>query len=92
VTECEKLKDISGLANMLNLKELRVEDTQVSDLTPIASCKKITYINLLRTQVTDITPLNGFENLEGIDMTKNIPQDQVSKLKTIYPRARVYIE
>jgi internalin A len=50
----------------LNLTELEVDDTEVSDLTPLAKLKKLERLSIRRTLVTDVSPLRELTKLKYV--------------------------
>jgi internalin A len=48
----------------VNLTELELADTQISDVTPLAKCKKLEKLSIKHTTVADISPLKGLDKLK----------------------------
>jgi hypothetical protein len=60
------LSDLAPIAQLNNLTDLYLLQTQVKDLTPITQLKNLTSLNLRGTQVTDLAPHRGLPNLEHV--------------------------
>ncbi len=54
---------IAGLGTLVNLKELDLKNTRVSDLTPLKGLPNLKKLELQFSKVTDLTPLKGLPNL-----------------------------
>ncbi len=57
----ESLKSVGSL---VNLTELMLDETTVSDLTPIANLKKLERLSIKKTQVQSLAPLAGIRTLK----------------------------
>ena len=65
----------------MNLTELQLDDTQVSDLAPLAKCKKLEKLSIKHTNVIDVSPLKGLEKLKFL----YVEGCAISNLDTIQP-------
>jgi len=75
----DNISDLSPLAELKNLKALRISDTQVSDLSPLAGLQNLQAITIERSPVSDLSPLVGMPSLREIHI------EGVSSLKDISP-------
>ena len=54
-----RISNISSLASLKNLKELRLDTNNVSDVSPLAALDNLEVLRLERNNITDISPLDG---------------------------------
>ena len=76
-----KIKDISPLANLIQLEELHIgtadfslfapKTNQISDITPLSNLTRLKYLYLGRNQIRDITPLANLIQLERVTLASN---------------------
>ncbi|MBS5948600.1 hypothetical protein QP400_09565 [Winkia sp. UMB3158] len=52
-----KLRDISALAGLTNLRKLNIEHNAVADLSPLKGLKKLGYVNFNNNRVIDMAPV-----------------------------------
>ena len=66
-----QISDLSPIAGLTNLRELRLDKNPVSDLSPLKSLKSLISLGFDRTQtrISDLSPLAGLINLEGISFS-----------------------
>ena len=69
------VKDLSPIAGLTNLRELRLSDTPVSDLSPIAGLINLRELQLLSTPVSDLSPLKGLTNLTYLNLNSTAVTD-----------------
>lgn len=55
--------NVSAVAELTNLRELDIDNSQVRDLAPLARLKKLEVLGFENTSVTDLTPLSKLTNL-----------------------------
>ena len=67
--------DISQLAALKQLKEVRLSYNQITDLTPLAALKQLSSLALIGNTITDITPLSGLTNLCYVFLDQNAIED-----------------
>ncbi len=65
-----KPTDLSALANLKQLKTLRIHGEGVVDLSPLATLSELRKLNLTRTSVANLTPLAGLRNLKSLNLTE----------------------
>ena len=65
----------------MNITELQLDNTQVSDLKPLEKLKKLKILSIKNTTVTDVSPLKGMTDLK----TLNVEGCAISNLDTIQP-------
>ena len=68
------IADITALANIYWLRELRVSGNSITSLSPLASTWSLRYLHANDNQVTDIAPLN-FQSLAELHLSNNALQD-----------------
>ena len=61
---CDKALLGRALENLVNLTELELDDTQVSDISPLSKAKKLERLSIRRTLVTDVSPLKDLLKLK----------------------------
>ena len=54
-----RISNISSLASLKNLKELRLDTNNVSDVSPLAALDSLEVLRLERNNIADISPLDG---------------------------------
>ena len=54
-----RISNISSLASLKNLKELRLDTNNVSDVSPLATLENLEILRLERNNIADISPLDG---------------------------------
>ena len=78
-----KLSDLTPLENLMNIKELTIEDTQVQDFSPLAKIRGLTKLILTGRNVRDISPIAQLPNLEQLAIYR-------SELSDITPIAEMF--
>jgi Leucine-rich repeat (LRR) protein len=63
------VRDISPIAELLELKELHLVDTGVEDISDLSGLNKLKTLNLWHTPVEDISPIADLSELEHLDLT-----------------------
>jgi Leucine-rich repeat (LRR) protein len=63
-----RISDISPLASMGNLTELRLNRNQVVDISPLASLTKLTVLDLSANPVADVSPLSSLSSLTELHL------------------------
>jgi hypothetical protein len=64
-------EDIIPLRQMVNLEELIISGTSVTDLTPLSELTNLRSLILSRNQVTDLPPLGGLTALRSLMISNN---------------------
>ena len=72
----EKLKDISALSNLTNLKELYLQGTLISDISALSKMTGLKRLNLSNTQVSDIEVLKNLSGLEYVNLDGTLVTDE----------------
>ena len=70
--------DLSPLAGLTQLQELRIADNAVTDLTPLANLTNLRKLRLYDNLVTDLSPLKNLTRLEELWLWGN----QISDIST----------
>ena len=68
-------QNIIGLEYAINLEDLEIHRTEVSDLTPISELTKLTRLWLASNKITDISALSELVNLQDIHLADNTVSD-----------------
>ncbi|MCE9547089.1 MAG: hypothetical protein K8T25_16565 [Planctomycetia bacterium] len=90
----KKVNDLSPLAELNDLEQLRLSSTNVSDLSPLAGLKNLYEVDLDETKVSDLSPLAGLKSLERIhlDYTKVGDLSPLAGLKKLFDLSLVKAE
>ena len=70
-----QIMDITPLANLTNLTELKVSRNQIMDITPLANLTNLTELTVFQNQVHDLNPLTGLTRLTFLDLSDNLITD-----------------
>lgn len=73
------ITSLDGFQQLINLKELNISGTNVSDLSPIADFSQLSVLNVSGTPITDVGPLKDLSNLALL----NIENTNVSMLESL---------
>lgn len=86
---CEFI-DITPLAQLDQLKNLSLGNTQQSDMTPLTQITRLEYLDLSGTQVSDLTPLLRLTSLHGLSLENTpVTQEQIDELKITLPNCKI---
>ena len=66
-----EITDVSALANLTGLRDLRLYANQISDITPLANLKNFERLVLYSNQISDITPLANLMYLMELRLSDN---------------------
>jgi internalin A len=58
--------EFKAVASFVNLTELMLDETNISDLTPVANLKKLERVSLKKTRVSSLAPLANIKTLKFI--------------------------
>ena len=58
-----RISDVSPLANLTQLEDLRLDGNPISDISPLADLTQLTYLNLKATSISDISPISNLTQL-----------------------------
>ncbi len=72
-----KIKDLTGLEEFQQLRELNLTSNPVTRLNPLAELKALESLNLSYTKVTDITPLTQLPHLRELKL-KGVQLEQIN--------------
>ncbi|MDD5322393.1 MAG: COR domain-containing protein [Methylococcales bacterium] len=64
------INDLSPLSGLVNLQELSIRNTQVTNLSPLLSLANLQDLDISFTPVTDLSPLSGLANLQALNVSK----------------------
>ncbi|HUU94502.1 MAG TPA: leucine-rich repeat protein [Phycisphaerae bacterium] len=65
------LSDISKLAGLTGLTELRLSGNRISDISPLAGLTELRTLGLAENRFTGLTPLQGLPNLKTVFLNQN---------------------
>lgn len=71
VSGTPKINSISSLKNYINLKELTIENANISSLEGIENLKKLTKLSLKKNKITSVESLSEDTNLQEINLSDN---------------------
>ena len=74
---------LDPLAQMLQLRELRLTGTRVTDLSPLATQTGLAQLVLAQNPLTDLTPLAALRDLRHLNI-ENTPVEDLDPLATLY--------
>ena len=77
------IEDISPLAGLVNLEELRLDSNSISDLTPISGLTKLTDLHIGDNPLTDISPIAGLTNLKHLYIANYFGNNPVTDISPI---------
>lgn len=87
-----KLKDVTPIGTLSDLKYLELFLTGVEDISPLAHLSELLDVNLFITHITDITPLLSCKKLEriwlGEKVAAQIGKEGVQNLQNAFPDAQ----
>ena len=63
------LEDVSPIARLTCLQDLKLNDTQVNNLRVLSGLLHLQKLNVSGTQVSDLSPLTGLPNLQELDIS-----------------------
>ena len=83
-----EVDDVSPLAVLSSLEELKLGDTQVCDLTPLSGMTRLRTLWLDSTPIRDLSALSRLTNLEGLHLDDTqvcdlTPLSRMTRLKTL---------
>ena len=83
-----QLTDVTGLEELIHLKELRIYNNQLTDVTGLEKLTQLRYLNLAANQLTDLRGLEKLTQLETLWITRNQLVDvmglkKLTKLKSL---------
>ena len=78
--DSEKISDLTGLSEFLNLRVLEAPTNNISNIEELAGLTKLEKLLLERNQISDLTPLAGLFRLRTLEIAKN----KITDLSPIY--------
>ena len=70
ITE-HNIQRLKGLEHAVNLRDLIIDRSEVSDLAPLAGLENLQALRLNYNRITDISPLSGLVNLQRLQLHNN---------------------
>ncbi len=64
-----EIDDLGPVAALVNLREIKADDTGIADLAPLSELSDIRFLSLAGTGVTDLRPLSALGRMERLDLT-----------------------
>ena len=80
--ESDKLTDLIGIEEFVNLRGLYVHNNLITDISPIYNLKHLIYFNCHNNLISNLSPLSQLTNLTYIDCGVNKVND-LSPLKNL---------
>ena len=65
------LRDLTPLADFVNLRHLDLRVNQISDIGPLAGLTNLRVLDLESNEIADITPLSGLIRLQALNLNRN---------------------
>jgi Leucine-rich repeat (LRR) protein len=84
-------QNISAIEGFKKITDFKAYDTNIESVEPLRNCRMLRYILLSGTNVSDIEPLFNIKIIRSITLPKTVPENQISKLKEIYPKINVRV-
>ena len=66
-----QIVDLSPLASLTNLRELKVPGNEIVDVSPLASLTRLERLNLRSNEIVDVSPLASLTNLRWLSLASN---------------------
>jgi Leucine-rich repeat (LRR) protein len=82
IPEGSKIKDITGIEFMKNVRTLSLSFHHISDLSPLASLTKLENLHLSKNDIKDITPIERLTRLKKLFLSANVIED-ISPVKRL---------
>ena len=70
-----RIAKINQLSQCVNLREVRLNDTLISDLSALEKCTELLSVEVAGTSVADLTPLRNAKNLSFLDISNTRVSD-----------------
>jgi len=71
--------DISPLADLVNLKDLRIGYNQISNLSPLSGLSNLEYLDVHGNRISNLSALSGLTNLNDLRLSDN----QISNISAL---------
>ena len=89
--EGDRITDLTGLENCLNVKHIDLQNNDLRDLRPLSGLKKLETLGLMSCGIDDISPLAGLTTLVRLDLEYNRISDisalsALTELKSLHLR------
>ena len=79
----DRIEDITGLENFVEIKTLYLEGNNISSITPLSSLTKITLLDVSNNNISDITAIGNMKEIYNLDLRGNKISD-ISILSDAY--------
>lgn len=85
----EAIEDLTGIENLISLRELYLSSNGIKDITPIKNMKTLQTVSFGGNNISSIEPLNNLTNITVADFRDNSISDisvlrNLTKLETVY--------
>ncbi|MGF1457833.1 MAG: leucine-rich repeat domain-containing protein [Leptolyngbyaceae cyanobacterium] len=77
------VSELDAIAELSNLQELHLANTQLTDLTPLVSLARLKFLDVSHNQIASIAPLADIPTLRSLNLAFN-PVTDLSPLGEIY--------
>ena len=82
------IRDLTGLEHAENLKQLYLNNNQISNLSPISGLQRLRRLSLNKNNVSDVSGLSGLTTLQWLRLNDNristvAPLETLTNLKTL---------
>jgi Leucine-rich repeat (LRR) protein len=86
-----RIRKISFLSNLTNLKRLYLNNTQVKDISALGNLTNLKELDLYKTKVQDISALNSLTNLKTLYLSNTkVQKTDIDNLQKTLPNLRIW--
>lgn len=87
---CSGIESLEPVAALLQLEELILQDTVISDLTPLSQLRNLKRLEIRGSQISDLTPLAALTKLETLVVANSQVVD-IAPLKNLTVLKRLFL-
>ena len=85
-----RIRKISALSNLTNLKYLYLNNTKVQDISALNNLTNLEYLRLSNTKVQDISALSNLTNLKTLDFSNTkVQKTDIDNLQKTLPNLTI---
>lgn len=85
-----QIKDLTPLSSLVNLRRLRIGNSNITDITPLAGLSSLYYLDLSNNHVNDLKPLAGLVYITNLIMSNQGP-DYIKDLTPLDNLTRIQV-